>query len=76
MAIGIGSRVVWNDLGKRNFGKVTALSKKKFRSTNNANGQVLLLAKPDDPMFEIKSENTGSKLLKLRSELKEAPLKR
>ena len=74
MAIEVGARVVWNELGKRSFGKVTALSKKKFRATNNVNGQVLLLAKPGDEMFEIKSETTGNTLLKLRSELQEAPL--
>ena len=75
MSIEVGSRVVWNEQGRRSFGKVIALSKKKFRATNNLNGQVLLLAKPGDEMFEIKSESTGNKVLKLRSELKEAPLK-
>lgn len=74
MAIEVGARVVWNELGKRSFGKVIALSKKKFRATNNVNGQVLLLAKPGDEMFEIKFETTGNTLLKLRSELQEAPL--
>jgi hypothetical protein len=76
MSIEVGSRVVWNERGRRSFGKITALSRKKFRATNNVNGQVLLLAKPGDEMFEIKSESTGNTLLKLRSELKEAPLKR
>ena len=76
MAIGIGSRVAWTYQGTRTFGTVTGVSKKRATATTRNGGQVVRIAQPNDPVLEIKSESTGGKVLKLRSELKEAPLKR
>jgi hypothetical protein len=76
MAIGIGSRVSWVYQGVRTFGRVTGVSTKRSRITTQSGGQVVRLAQPGDPVLELKSESTGAKVLKLRSELREAPLKK
>jgi hypothetical protein len=76
MAIGIGSRVSWVYQGKRTFGKVTGMAGKRATITTQSGGQVVRLAQPGDPVLELKSEATGGKVLKLRSELREAPLKK
>ena len=76
MAIGIGSRVAWTYQGARTFGTVTGVSKKRNTISTRSGGRVTRIAQPGDPVLEIKSESTGNKVLKLRSELKEAPLKR
>ena len=76
MAIGIGSRVAWTYQGARTFGTVTGVAKKRATISTQSGGQVVRIAQPGDPVLEIKSESTGNKVLKLRSELKEAPLRR
>ena len=76
MAIGIGSRVSWVYQGVRTFGRVTGMAGKRATITTQSGGQVVRLAQPGDPVLELKSESTGAKVLKLRSELREAPLKK
>ena len=76
MSIGIGSRVSWVYQGKRTFGKVIGKASKRVTITTQSGGQVVRLAQPGDAVLELKSESTGGKVLKLRSELREAPLKK
>lgn len=76
MAIGIGSRVSWIYQGVRTFGQVTGAAGKRATITTQNGGKITRVAQPGDPVLEIKSEFTGGKVLKLRSELREAPLKR
>jgi hypothetical protein len=76
MAIGIGSRVSWVYQGTRTFGRVTGMAGKRATITTQGGGQVVRIAQPGDPVLELKSEATGGKVLKLRSELREAPLKK
>jgi hypothetical protein len=76
MAIGIGSRVSWVYQGVRTFGRVTGTAGKRATITTQGGGQVVRIAQPGDPVLELKSESTGGKVLKLRSELREAPLKK
>jgi hypothetical protein len=76
MAIGIGSRVSWIYQGVRTFGQVTGAVGKRTTITTQSGGKITRVAQPNDPVLEIKSESTDGKVLKLRSELREAPLKR
>lgn len=71
-----GDRVSWLYQGTRTFGTVTGVAKKRATISTQSGGQVVRIAQPGDPVLELKSESTGGRVLKLRSELREAPLNR
>ncbi len=75
MAIGIGSRVSWRYQGVTTYGTVTGKAGNRASITTEGGGTVTRVGSPDDPILELKSESTGNKVLKKRSELKEAPRK-
>ena len=75
MAIGIGSRVSWQYQGVRTYGVVTGKAGNRATITTESGGTVTRVSSSDDPIMELKSESTGNKVLKKRSELREAPRK-
>lgn len=75
MAIGIGSRVSWRYQGVTTYGVVTGKAGNRATITTERGGTVTRVGSSDDPILELKSESTGNKVLKKRSELREAPRK-
>jgi len=75
MAIGIGSRVSWRYQGVTTYGTVTGKAGKRATITGPTGGKVTRVGTDEDPILELQSESTGNKVLKKRSELKEAPKK-
>ena len=76
MAIGIGSRVSWTYQGKRTYGTVTAKAGKRATIRTASGGNVTRVGTDDDPVLRIKSESTGNAVLKKRSELRAARLRK
>lgn len=75
MAIGIGSRVSWRYQGVTTYGVVTGKAGNRATITSQKGGKITRVGSSDDPILELKSESTGNKVLKKRSELREAPRK-
>ena len=68
-----GSRVSWVYQGKRTFGVVTGSGGKRETVKGPSGGTITRVGTDKDPVVRVKSESTGSPVLKRRSQLKATP---
>jgi hypothetical protein len=71
-----GARVSWRYQGATTYGTVVGSAGVRASIKGPSGGTVTRVGTKDDPLIKIKSESTGNMVLKRRSQLKPAGVKR